>query len=135
MIANICLNGISILAFLICAIFLVRSKQVHIFIGLSWGTGLVTAIAGIFVTLNWQNPNFGAEWRGIFAVFLVISGTGLLFWLVAFEFYTSALTMEDILFKKPLSLSKNKKFRIFTTVAGIYILLVMVLCIVQFYIN
>ena len=100
MIINLCLEPIAILGFLTSTVFLWRAKKVHFFVGLSWGIGLATAIAGFFVTLNWQNPNFGAEWRGIFAVFLVISGSGLLFWLVAFEFYTSALTMEDILFKK-----------------------------------
>ena len=119
MIFNLCFEPISIIAFLISAFFMWRSQKVHFFVGLSWVIGLATAIAGLFEVLNWQNPMFGAKWSGIFTIFLVLCGQSLLFWLVAFEFYTSALTMEDILLNRPESLSKRKKYIIFFSVAGV----------------
>ena len=132
MIINLCLEPIAILGFLTSTVFLWRAKQVHFFVGLSWGIGLATAIAGFFETLNWQNPGFAAEWKGIFTVFLVICGQSLLFWLVAFEFFASALTMEDILLKRPESLSRRKKYLIFTSAAGFQILVFVVLCLKQY---
>ena len=105
-----------------------RARPIYFFVGLSWGIGLATSIAGLFETLYWDDPVFFAEWKGMFTVFLVICGESLLFWVVAFEFFASALTMEDILFKRPESLSRRNKNLIFAAAAGFQIVVFVLLC-------
>jgi len=112
-----------------------RARPIHFFVGLSWGVGLTTAIAGLFETINWNDRVFLAEWKGMFTVFLVLCGQSLLFWLVAYEFFASALTMEDILLKRPESLSMRKKYLIFTLAAGFQILVFVLLCLKQYNTN
>jgi len=101
-------------------------------VGLSWGIGLATAIAGFFQALHWRDPEFSAERKGIFAIFIVICGQSLLFLLVAFEFFASTLTMEDILLKRPESLSRRNKYLIFTSAAVFQIVVFALLCLMQY---
>lgn len=72
---------------------------------------------------------------GIFATYLLECGQGMLYLLVAFEFYSSALTMEAILLGEALSLDKKKKYVIFIILASSFMLLQAGLAFVQHYFN
>lgn len=89
-------------------------------IALTWFIGATTSLIGLRLILNWNNDAIGKEFSHYFEVFLFECGQGILFWLLAFEFYTSAKTMEEILYETPQRLDKNMKFRIFGLVSGIY---------------
>jgi hypothetical protein len=71
-----------------------------------WGIGLVTSISALLLTTFFYDQNFGNTWGGFTVIFLLESGQGVLYFMVAFEFYTSALTMEEILLKKSPSVFK-----------------------------
>ena len=58
---------------------------------------MITSITGLYLELHWNDSNDGTAFAEAFAAYLFESGQGILYWLVAFEFYTSALTMEGII--------------------------------------
>jgi len=120
---DIIIASIPIIGFLISTWYLFRSKRIHAFVVLLWGIGLVTAISGLLLTAFFYNQNFGNTWGGFAVIFLLESGQGVLYFMVAFEFYTSALTMESILLTKPSKLSKQRKNAIFLSATGVYVLL------------
>ena len=93
-VVDIVIASIPIIGFLISTWFLFQSKRTHAFVVLLWGIGLVTAVSGLLLTAFFYNQNFGNTWGGFVVIFLLESGQGVLYFMVAFEFYTSALTME-----------------------------------------
>lgn len=95
------LLSVVISGFLICILYLCRSKKVDAFLVLTWAIGLLTAITELIFEIYWYDRGFFTSIGGNVTIFLLMSGEGILYWLVAFEFYMSALTMEEILFKKP----------------------------------
>ena len=133
--AGLLVSSIPIFGFFVSAIFLFRSKKFHAFLMALWAIGLVTAISAFFNEFYWQDQNFGTSPASIFLVFVLECGQGVLYFGVAFEFYTSTLTMEILLFKKRESLPRRKKIAIFLAVTGIYVLLQSALCLIQGHIN
>ena len=134
--AGLTVSSIPIFGFLVSAIFLFRSIKFHAFLMALWGIGLVTAISAFFNEFYcWQDKSFGTSPASITLVFVLESGQGVLYLMVAFEFYTSTLTMETLLLKKRESLPKRKKIAIFLAVTGIYVLLQSALCLIQGHIN
>ena len=122
---------IPILGFLISAYYMFRSKKIFFFVAFALAVGMLAAITGLSLGIHWTDKCFEISWNGTFDIFLLISSEGILYWLVAFEFYTSAVTMDQILLNKPQSFDKKKKYIIFFIVSGLYILLQIVLCLVQ----
>ena len=122
-VVDIVIASIPIIGFLISTWYLFQSKRTHAFVVLLWGIGLVTAVSGLLLTAFFYNQNFGNTWGGFVVIFLLESGQGVLYFMVAFEFYTSALTMESILLNKPPKLSKQRKNAIFLSATGVYVLL------------
>lgn len=120
---DITIACIPILCFIISTFFLLRAKRIHSFVGLLWAIGLVTSIVALLLTTYFHDQNFGNTWGGFTVIFLLESGQGVLYFMVAFEFYTSAITMEEILLKKAPSVFKHRKNTIFTSVTFVYVLL------------
>lgn len=126
---------VPILGFIVSAFYLFRSKKIHPLIALSWSIGTITSIIGLYLILHWNDSNHRIDFGHNFAIYLFECGQGILYWLLAFEFYTSAQTMEEILFYKPQSLIMKKKFTIFGVVSGTYMLLQIGLVYLQFKID
>lgn len=59
----------------------------------------------------------------------------MLYWLFAFEFYTSAITMKALLLSKIQPLTKKTKNTLFLSVTGVNLLLQVILCLIQRSIN
>jgi hypothetical protein len=106
-VVNIVITSVPILGYLISIYFLLKSRKIHPFVGLMWAIGFVTAIAALVLAASFENKNFGTTWFGFVLIFLLASGQGVLYFMVAFEFYTSATTMEEILMNKPPMLTKK----------------------------
>ena len=132
---DITIASVPIIAFLISIYILFKAKRIHPFVRLTWVVGFLTSISALILTIVFGNKQFGTTWECFFVIFILEGGQGILYFMAAFEFYTSASTMEEILLNKPTALTKKTKNTIFFSVTGIYLLLQAILCFVQLRIN